>query len=201
MDSFITGILLGLGVAIPIGPLNILIMNYSLSSFGRGFALGMGAMSADILYFVLLSLGVLVVFDNPWIFKSIAIFGAIFLLYMAWACYKNASKMLAKISNTERGESLLACYLKGLGLNSINPFIIGFWLSLSSVIASSANWMIAAFGVLLALFVWVVGLSLVTSLARRIISAKVARIFSYVSAVLMLFFTAFLIYNTFLKDI
>lgn len=201
MDSFITGILLGLGVAIPIGPLNILIMNYSLSSFGRGFALGMGAMSADILYFVLLSLGVLVVFDNPWIFKSIAIFGAIFLLYMAWACYKNASKMLAKISCAERGESLLACYLKGLGLNSINPFIIGFWLSLSSVVASSANWMVAAFGVLLALFAWVVGLSLVTSLARRIISAKVARIFSYVSAVLMLFFTAFLIYNTFLKDI
>ena len=201
MDSFITGILLGLGVAIPIGPLNILIMNYSLSSFGRGFALGMGAMSADILYFVLLSLGVLVVFDNPWIFKSIAIFGAIFLLYMAWACYKNASKMLAKISSTERGESLLACYLKGLGLNSINPFIIGFWLSLSSVIATSANWMIAALGVLLALFAWVLGLSIVTSLARRIISAKVARIFSYVSAVLMLFFTAFLIYNTFLKDI
>ena len=201
MDSFITGILLGLGVAIPIGPLNILIMNYSLSSFGRGFALGMGAMSADILYFVLLSLGVLVVFDNPWIFKSIAIFGAIFLLYMAWACYKNASKMLAKITSTERGESLLACYLKGLGLNSINPFIIGFWLSLSSVVASSANWMIAALGVLLALLAWVLGLSIVTSLARRIISAKVARIFSYVSAVLMLFFTAFLIYNTFLKDI
>lgn len=201
MDSFITGILLGLGVAIPIGPLNILIMNYSLSSFGRGFALGMGAMSADILYFVLLSLGVLVVFDNTWIFKSIAIFGAIFLLYMAWACYKNASKMLAKISNTERGESLLACYLKGLGLNSINPFIVGFWLSLSSVVASSANWMIAALGVLLALFAWVLGLSILTSLARRIISAKVARIFSYVSAVLMLFFTAFLIYNTFLKDI
>ena len=201
MDSFITGILLGLGVAIPIGPLNILIMNYSLSSFGRGFALGMGAMSADILYFVLLSLGVLVVFDNTWIFKSIAIFGAIFLLYMAWACYKNASKMLAKITSTERGESLLACYLKGLGLNSINPFIIGFWLSLSSVIASSANWMIAALGVRLALFAWVVGLSFATSLARRIISAKVARIFSYISAVLMLFFTAFLIYNTFLKDI
>lgn len=201
MDSFITGILLGLGVAIPIGPLNILIMNYSLSSFGRGFALGMGAMSADILYFVLLSLGVLVVFDNPWIFKSIAIFGAILLLYMAWACYKNASKMLAKISCAERGESLLACYLKGLGLNSINPFIVGFWLSLSSVVASSANWMIAALGVLLALFAWVLGLSIVTSLARRIISAKVARIFSYVSAVLMLFFTAFLIYNTFLKDI
>ena len=201
MDSFITGILLGLGVAIPIGPLNILIMNYSLSSFGRGFALGMGAMSADILYFVLLSLGVRVVFDNPWIFKSIAIFGAIFLLYMAWACYKNASKMLAKISNTERGESLLACYLKGLGLNSINPFIVGFWLSLSSVVVSSANWMIAALGVLLALFAWVLGLSILTSLARRIISAKVARIFSYVSAVLMLFFTAFLIYNTFLKDI
>ena len=201
MNSFITGILLGLGVAIPIGPLNILIMNYSLSSFGRGFALGMGAMSADILYFVLLSLGVLAVFDNPWIFKSIAIFGAIFLLYMAWTCYKNASKMLAKISNTERGESLLVCYLKGLGLNSINPFIVGFWLSLSSVVASSANWMIAALGVLLALFGWVVGLSIATSLARRIISAKVARIFSYVSAVLMLFFTAFLIYNTFLKDI
>lgn len=201
MDSFITGILLGLGVAIPIGPLNILIMNYSLSSFGCGFALGMGAMSADILYFVLLTLGVLAVFDNTWIFKSIAIFGAIFLLYMAWACYKNASKMLAKISCAERGESLLACYLKGLGLNSINPFIVGFWLSLSSVVASSANWMIAALGVLLALFAWVLGLSLATSLARRIISAKVARIFSYVSAVLMLFFTAFLIYNTFLKDI
>lgn len=201
MDSFITGILLGLGVAIPIGPLNILIMNYSLSSFGRGFALGMGAMSADIGYFVLLSLGVLAIFDQPLIFKSIAIFGAIFLLYMSYACYKNANKMLAKIANSKHGESLLACYLKGLGLNSINPFIVGFWLSLSSVVASSANWMISALGVLLALFGWVLGLSLATSLARRIISDKVARSFSYVSAVLMLFFTAFLIYNTFFKDI
>lgn len=201
MDSFITGILLGLGVAIPIGPLNILIMNYSLSSFGRGFALGMGAMSADIGYFVLLSLGVLAIFDQPLIFKSIAIFGAVFLLYMSYACYKNANKMLAKIANSKHGESLLACYLKGLGLNSINPFIVGFWLSLSSVVASSANWMISALGVLLALFGWVAGLSLATSLARRVISAKVARSFSYVSAVLMLFFTAFLIYNTFFKDI
>ena len=75
MDSFITGILLGLGVAIPIGPLNILIMNYSLSSFGRGFALGMGAMSADILYFVLLSLGVLVVFDNIGFLKALRFLG------------------------------------------------------------------------------------------------------------------------------
>lgn len=200
MDSFITGVLLGLGIAIPIGPLNILIMNYSLSSFGRGFALGLGAMSADILYFILLSLGVLAVLNEPWIFKSIAIFGAVFLLYMAWACYKNASKMLAKIASGEHGESLLACYLKGLGLNSINPFIIGFWLSLSSVVASSANWKLSALGVLIALFGWVLGLSLATSLARRIISDRVARIFSYVSAVLMLFFTAFLIYNTFLKE-
>ena len=76
MESFITGFLLGLGIAIPIGPLNILIMNYSLSSFKQGFSFGLGAMSADMMFFILLSVGVLAVLDAPCIFNIIAIFGS-----------------------------------------------------------------------------------------------------------------------------
>lgn len=199
MDSFFYGVLLGLGVAIPIGPLNILIMNYSLRGFKLGFGIGLGAMSADMLYFLLLSFGVLALLNEPWILKLLGTFGSVFLFYIAFASFKSVAK-ITQHQEIKQG-AFVSCFIKGFLLNSINPFIVGFWLSLSSVVASNENFYASIAGVIISLFGWVFGLSFGVSRAKRLLSDKVARIFAIISAFLMIAFGIFLLYNTFFKGL
>src|SRR6187551_2601489 len=56
---FAKGVLLGLGAAVPIGPVNVQIARQALrNGFGAGFALGCGAVTVDVFYAALTSVGV-----------------------------------------------------------------------------------------------------------------------------------------------
>ncbi|MBF7044856.1 lysine transporter LysE, partial [Campylobacter volucris] len=49
LEIVLNGIILGMAVSVPFGPVNILILNTALSSFKSAFCIGLGALSADIL--------------------------------------------------------------------------------------------------------------------------------------------------------
>ena len=72
--ALIEGFLLGIGAAIPIGPINILIMNRALKSYPHAVATGVGAMSADGLYLILILFGMAPVLQQPLISGILAIF-------------------------------------------------------------------------------------------------------------------------------
>lgn len=201
MEDFLLGIMLGFGVAIPIGPLNILIMNYSLLSFRFGFILGLGAMSADLLYFILLSVGILTFLNNPIILKFLAVFGSIFLLYIAYSCFKSINKMSNTNIEINTEKKLINYYIKGFLLNSINPFIISFWISLSSVVLYAENTIFSVFGLFISILLWIFSISFITSKIKKIMNQKIANIFAYISAFLMIIFALILIYNAFFKEI
>ena len=60
------GLALGLGAAVPIGPVNVEIARRVLrNGFRNGFALGCGAVSIDVSYAVLSSLGLRPVLNRP----------------------------------------------------------------------------------------------------------------------------------------
>src|SRR5688572_28080260 len=71
------GILLGLGAAAPIGPVNVEIARRSLRhGFRGGFLLGLGAVTVDVAYAVLASLGFRFVHDNPAVIFTLSLAGA-----------------------------------------------------------------------------------------------------------------------------
>lgn len=201
MDSFLAGLLLGYGASVPIGPVNILIMAYALRSFRLGFGVGLGAMSTDMFYLLLMSFGVLVFLDNQIISTVLAIFGFLFLLYIAYLTFKSADKLLPKPNENDTKEStFLGCYIKGLLLNLVNPYIIAFWLSVSSFAAGNNSVFLSLLGLMVAISTWIFGLPFAVSKSRKFISEKVAKIFAYVSSALIVFFAFMIIYNTFLKS-
>lgn len=112
MQEILSGIIFGIGVSVPIGPVNILIMSYALKSYKKAFFLGLGAMGADALYLTLLSFGILKFLNSPTGFKILAVFGAIFLTYMAILILKN-SKSNIKMQKTD------SFSLFGIFVNSI----------------------------------------------------------------------------------
>ena len=129
MQPFVQGILIRLGVSVPIGPVNVLIMSYALRSYTKALCLGLGAMSADMLYLALSAFGISQLAKTPIVFTCISVFGAAFLLYIALGIYRDAKRSV-RLQSVERG-SHVAVFGKGFLLNIFNPYVIMFWLSVS----------------------------------------------------------------------
>lgn len=197
LESFSQGILLGLGVAVPFGPLNVLILSYALKSFKNAFALGLGAMSADIFYMLLLLLGALHFLSEGLVRQIVAVLGFCFLTYMAFLMLKSKAKTLEFNAKFQQ-ESVLKSYFKGFGLNILNPFIIGFWASVSLIFTQSASAQMMVLGLFLAILAWVFSLAFIVAKFSHLFTAKIVRIINVVSAVIIEYFALLLIWEIFI---
>ena len=198
MESFIKGALFGYGASIPIGPINILIVAYALRSFKLGFAIGAGAMLTDAIYLLLSHLGVSVFLKQNALFMEIlSIFGASFLFYIAFITARGANKILE--FNVASKQSLMRCFLQGVWINALNPFIIAFWISVSAFTNSVQNQFLSLAGLIFSITTWIIFLPLIVAKSRKIISPKVAAVFAYVSAMFLSVFALLIIYEQFFK--
>lgn len=198
MESFIKGALFGYGASIPIGPINILIVAYALRSFKLGFAIGAGAMLTDVIYLLLSHLGVSVFLKQNALFMEIlSIFGASFLFYIAFITARGANKILE--FNVASKQSLMRCFLQGVWINALNPFIIAFWISVSAFTNSVQNQFLSLAGLIFSITTWIIFLPLIVAKSRKIISPKVAAVFAYVSAIFLAVFALLIIYEQFFK--
>lgn len=133
IGGFLSGAILGFGAAVPIGPVNILIMSYVLVKFRLGLAIGLGAMAVDVDYYLLaINFGLLKFSQNEILTQILAIFGALFLLYIAYLTLKSAKSLARQKTGLSGG--FWSCFIKGALMNILNPYIIGFWLSVSGVV-------------------------------------------------------------------
>ncbi|RTI86608.1 lysine transporter LysE [Campylobacter jejuni] len=196
-DSFLSGVFLGFGVSVPFGPVNILILTYALKSFKNSIAVGLGAFSIDMLYLFLLQFGLLNFLDNVIFMRSLAIFGFCFLTYMAYLMLRKKKESL-NLEHKEFKESLLKSYIKGAFLNGSNPFVIGFWLSATSVVLSNNHAYLMTLGLVVAILFWVSALAFVVARYSHVFSAKVVFIINIISAIIIEYFALNLLYKTFL---
>ncbi|EHJ4414550.1 LysE family translocator [Campylobacter coli] len=196
-DSFLSGVFLGFGVSVPFGPVNILILTYALKAFKNSIAVGLGAFSIDMLYLFLLQFGLLNFLDNVIFMRFLAIFGFCFLSYMAYLMLRKKKESL-NLEHKEFKESLLKSYIKGAFLNGSNPFVIGFWLSATSVVLSSDHAYLMTLGLVVPILFWVSALAFVVARYSHVFSAKVVFIINIISAIIIEYFALNLLYKTFL---
>jgi threonine/homoserine/homoserine lactone efflux protein len=119
----VRGMLLGLSVAAPVGPIGLLCIRRTLSA-GRltGFVSGLGAATADLLYGSVAAFGVTVVTQaltaqTLWL----RLIGSLFLLYLG---VQTLRARPATRSAEAAGRSLLSAYLSTLALTITNPLTI-----------------------------------------------------------------------------
>lgn len=197
IGGFLSGAILGFGAAVPIGPVNILIMSYALVKFRLGLAIGLGAMAVDVGYLLAINFGLLKFSQNEILTQILAIFGALFLLYIAYLTLKSAKSLARQKTGLSGG--FWSCFIKGVLMNILNPYIIGFWLSVSGVFMILPSVIMGFTGLVVSIVSWVVFLSFIVSRSRKFIGAKTQMAFAYISAILMVGFAIMLIFNIFLK--
>jgi L-lysine exporter family protein LysE/ArgO len=196
--SFFEGFLLGLGAAVPLGPINILIMNEAIKEYKNGVVIGLGAMSSDVMYLLLIIFGLIAYFNQPYILKPLAFFGGIFLIYLAYSIFKSRDAKISIQKEYIKKSSYKRLYLKGFALTAVNPYTIGFWLSVSGYIASKdLNPFIAILGMLSAILLWITIMPYLVHRSKHKISAKVSHWISIASAVILFGFGFVMLINLF----
>ncbi len=193
MKSLIDGILLGLGVCVPFGPINILIVNKAMSSFKNAFMVGLGASSADVMYLVLIRFGLLG-FDKVYL-DILSMFGCVFLLYMAFLTFKSSTNI--KISKDTKTQKPFSNFIKGFFLNITNPYVITFWLSIATVVNNSISPMFMLFGLIGTVVMWVFCLSFFVYKYVHFFNNKILKSINVISSLVLVYFAFMLIYNRF----
>ena len=186
--SFFQGFLLGLGAAVPLGPINVLIMSTALRNYPAAVAFGAGAMSADATYLILLLFGLLGLLNHYAIMTTMGIAGAGFLLYMSYGIWSHRHDPIHLEAGTSTPPAW-ANYLKGLGLTLLNPYTVVFWLSVSTYIQTARLqplWTI--FGLFSGIVLWITLMPLLVYRTKHLFSQKTVTIISIVSAAVIAFF-------------
>ncbi len=182
-STLLQGLLLGYGAAIPLGPINILITNYALDDYKKAFVMGLGAMSSDITYLLFIMFGIMKLLEGTFFITLITFLGALFLLYLAFITFQNRDQMMQK--KRLKKEPLWQIYLKGYSLTALNPYSIGFWLSISTLQSQEEKPLFLILGLIIAILSWITLMPWIVHKSKHLLSAKTLTIFSLLSAVIL----------------
>jgi threonine/homoserine/homoserine lactone efflux protein len=189
---FIRGLVIGLSIAAPVGPIGVLCIRRSLRDGARyGFAAGMGAATADAAYGCVAGFGLTAV--SGFLTSHAAalrIVGGVFLCYLGIKTFLSRPR---EASATPGGGSRLALYGSTLLLTLANPATI---LSFAVVFAAlglgksvdypAAGWLVA--GVFTGSAAWWLLLSSGVGLLRSRLDAAWIRSINWVSGAILVTF-------------
>lgn len=187
--SLTQGFLLGLGAAIPLGPINILIMNNALKDYKTGVAIGFGAMSADILYLSLTLMGFNKFLNHPLFLNITGVFGSFFLLYLAYGIYKSRANKSQQTMGKVQTKKILKIYAQGFILTLLNPYTVIFWFSIAGYVANkhlSAGYTLL--GLVISITLWTTMMPYFVHRSKHRISPKTSNYLSTISAFILLGF-------------
>jgi threonine/homoserine/homoserine lactone efflux protein len=127
------GVVFGLALAAPPGPMNAIIAEESaLRGWRAGFRAGLGAMTADACFFVLALAGVATVVQNrPGLRRVMIAVGGLLMLWFAYGAVRDANALSGAEAKTAAsdGPGQSHGFRKAFVLALSNPYQIAFWLT------------------------------------------------------------------------
>ncbi|MFC3478643.1 LysE family translocator [Halobacterium litoreum] len=138
--SAAAGVVLGLSLAAPPGPMNAVIAEESVArGWKSGFAAGLGAMTADAVFFVLALAGVVAfIEDAPTVRTAMVGVGGVLMLYYAYGAIQDAGSFSDAEAADGRG------FRKAFALALANPYQVTWWLTAGVGLLNPSE--ISAFG-------------------------------------------------------
>ncbi|HEY0828378.1 MAG TPA: LysE family transporter [Bacilli bacterium] len=194
MSIFVSYVLLGLSLSAPIGPINAAQLDKGIKGgFMSAWLLGVGAMTADILYMILVYLGVVHFIETPFMKTFLWLFGFFVLIYTGVESLQSASRM-AEV-RTSGVESNSRSFLSGFLLSLSNPLTILFWLGIyGSVLAETAatyrthDLVIYSCAIILGVSLWDLSMACLASSFRKFLTTRILTFISILSGLSLIGF-------------
>lgn len=194
MGIFLSYILLGLSLAAPIGPVNAAQIDKGIKSgFFHSWLVGLGAMTADAIYMLLVYLGVIHFLETSFMRTFLWSFGFFVLVYTGFETLLSAGKI---VSNTRSSEdSLVKSFFSGFMMSLSNPLTILFWLGIyGSVLAKTAaeydktHLILYSIAIFIGLIIWDVTMAGIASSFKRFLTLKALAFISILSGISLIGF-------------
>ncbi|WP_428743043.1 LysE family translocator [Tenacibaculum sp.] len=130
LETLISFVFATTTLAISPGPDNIFVLTQSIVNGKKyGLATVGGLMTGCIIHTTLVAFGVSeIIKQNPNLFFIIKLFGAGYLLYLAYQVYKSDAKIAFSTENVQK-KSTLQLYKRGFWMNVLNPKVTIFFLA------------------------------------------------------------------------
>jgi len=189
------GIIIGFSLAAPVGPIGILCIRRTLTrGRWRGFVVGMGGASADIVYALVAAFGVSLIFDfvaghQQWI----RLLGGILLLAVGFHIYRSRSETHVPSTPTN-GEARVFASTFFLALTNpmtLFAFAAAFsGIGIESVIGNRVSVMLLIGGVFFGSLLWFSLLTVFSHLFKEKVTTRGLAIINRVAGSLLMLFGA-----------
>lgn len=195
MDSIFTYIFLGISMAATIGPVKTVLLNTGLKNgFFHAWFFSLGAITTDIIYMFIVYFGIGQFINSIWLKTILWSFGCFVLLYTGIESLLSLHK-IEMDSKTGIRIRLRQSIMTGFFMSFLNPLTILFWLGIyGSILAKTAD-ISTGYEIILISIAILIGIILVdfiyaflSSVARKLLSTKLLKTVSFISAVLMIGF-------------
>ncbi|WP_042147333.1 LysE family transporter [Paucisalibacillus sp. EB02] len=179
MGVFFSYILLGLSLAAPIGPVNAAQLDRGIKGgFLPAWFVGLGAITADALYMLIVYLGVVHIVEIPFVQTFLWLFGGFVLTYTGIESMISAKEIKAGHERTK--EPLHKSFFAGFIMSITNPLTILFWLGIyGSVLAKTASsygletLILYSGAIFIGLLTWDIAMAAVSSGFRKVLNERV----------------------------
>lgn len=194
MTIYLSGLMLGLALIVPIGPQNIVVLNQGLAvRFPRSLFAAAFAGLCDSLLIIIGAVGVGALLAELPAFRSVLLaVGAAFLIFLAWASFRRSSTAMPAAAD---GSPLPQVALKIVGASLLNPHaILDTVVVIGATIAAQRNdaRLLFATGTLSASWLWFVFVVLAAGALRRFLTPNSRAWLDRVSGAILLLFAGML---------
>jgi L-lysine exporter family protein LysE/ArgO len=195
MSSLITYFLLGISLAAPIGPVNAAQLDNGIKhGFFSAWVFGVGALLADVIYMLLVYLGVIKFIDMEFMRTFLWFFGCFVLTYTG--IESMIKKEEFNLNSEQRGRPVLSRSLfSGFLISISNPLTILFWLGIyGSVLAQTASkfthdqLLLYSSAMIAGILSWDFTMASLASIAKNIFHTGFLKVISAVSSLSMIGF-------------
>jgi threonine/homoserine/homoserine lactone efflux protein len=174
--SLFAGMLVGLSIAVPIGPMGLLCIQRTLRSGMRiGLSTGLGAATVNVIY------GALIILGADWLTPFVTISGRVFNalggVFLLWSALRTLTRERASQQTAEAvTPSPLAAYASAVAFNATNPLsvilIAALLTPLVGSVTSGLDALVLLSGMFGAASTWWVCLSFGVALLRARVSPR-----------------------------
>ncbi|MBT2757121.1 LysE family transporter [Mesobacillus foraminis] len=197
MSVFLSYVFLGLSLAAPIGPVNAAQMDKGIKSgFFHAWLLGLGALTADVVYMLAVYMGVVRFLETPFMQTFLWLFGFFVLMYTGVETIMGAGKVV--MQQQRQTESRWKSFLSGFMMSISNPLTILFWLGIyGSVLARTASTygtselVMYSSAIILGLVLWDIVMAGISSSFRKLLTSRLLTFISILSGLSLIGFAVY----------
>jgi len=189
---FLENILLGIALSLPLGPVTLEILNRGLKEgWKNSFFAVAGAMTAELLFFTIVYLGV---YKFAQSFLVQAVLGSLGVLFLIYLSASNIADFFIK-SDSNIKSFKLPPFLTAFNITFFSPLNLFMWVGIISIsIAKDPRFLITS-GVLIGIVLSYILVATLAGFGKRVVNDKNKRYISLVAGLFLMYYSTITILN------